>query len=197
MTATTRVVAVLTTVAFTVVTMSGCQWLAKQAMPTPDPTPTATSAPVETAQERQMRLDEEAAEKAYLAADKEVGRLAMAGGATKPTKILLATTAGTYLKVQIGDLTYLKENGLRADRPVRSTVVADGGWTPTKIGLTACVDATKVRLLKKNGKELKQDNSRKRLVHTLTATKKAGVWKITDVDTKFVKSFEGEPGCQP
>ncbi|MFT4167353.1 MAG: hypothetical protein QM650_19120 [Microlunatus sp.] len=144
-----------------------------------------------------MRLDQEAAEKAYLTASKEVGRIAMAGGAAKPTKILLATTAGDYLEVQISELKYLKERGLRADKPVRSTVVANGGWTPTEIGLTACEDATQVRLLKKNGKDFKQENRPQRAIQTLTATKKAGVWKITDLDTKFVKSFDGEPGCQP
>ena len=143
-----------------------------------------------------MRLDQEAAENAYRTAAKEVGRLAMAGGATKPTKILLATTAGDYLEVQIGGLKYLKKHGLRADRPVRSTVVANGGWTPTQIGLTACEDASQVRLLKKNGKADKNDRPA-RGVQTLTATKVAGGWKITDVDTKFVKSFDGEPGCQP
>ena len=41
-----------------------------------------------------MRADQEAAMKAYTTATKEADRLAMAGGATKPTKTLLATTGG-------------------------------------------------------------------------------------------------------
>lgn len=156
----------------------------------------ASPTPIENAQERQQRLDREAAEDAYLTADKEVARLGMAGGASKPTKVLLATTGGEYLDVQMGDLKYLKKHGWRADRPVRSTVSANGGWSPTKIGLTACEDTSQVRLLDKSGKEVGKSRPR-RLVQTLTATKTSGVWKITDMEaTKTVKTFEGESGCQ-
>ena len=172
----------------------------KESEPTPSPSPslTATSpapTPTENAQERQQRLDREAAETAYRTADKELARLAMAGGASKPTKVLLATTGGDYLEVQMSDLKYFKEHGWRADRAVRSAVVANGGWSPTKIGLTACEDGSQVRLLNKRGKEVEKSRPR-RTVQTLTATKTSGVWKITDLDTKFVKTFEGEPGCQ-
>ena len=164
--------------------------------PSPAMTASASPTPTENAQERQQRLDREAAENAYRTSDKELARLAMAGGASKPTKILRATTAGDYLAVQMSDLKDLKKRGWRADRPIRSSVVADGGWSATEIGLTACEDASQVRLLKKNGKADKNDRPA-RGVQTLTATKVAGGWKITDVDTKFVKSFDGEPGCQP
>ena len=119
----------------------------------------------------------------------------MAGGASKPTKILLATTAGDYLEVQMSDLKYFKKHGWHADRPIRSTVTASGGWSPTEIRLTACEDGSQARLLNKSGKEVEKNRPR-RMVQTLTATKTSGVWKITDLDTKFVKSFESESGCQ-
>ena len=173
----------------------------KESEPTPSPSPslTATSpapTPTENAQERQQRLDREAAETAYRTADKELARLAMADGASKPTKVLLATTGGDYLKVQMSDQKYLKKHELRADRAVRTSVVANGGWSPTRIGLTACEDGSQVRLLNKNGKEVEKNRPR-RLVQTLTATRTSGTWKITAMEaTKTVKSFENESGCQ-
>ena len=50
----------------TVASVAGCQWL-NENLPVPSLAPTASSAtPHETEQERIMRLDKEAAEKAYL-----------------------------------------------------------------------------------------------------------------------------------
>ena len=74
--------------------------------PTPSPSPT----PTENAQERQQRLDFEAAEKAYLTAFAESERLAVAGGANKPTKILVATTLeDSTRRSKLNDLRDSKE----------------------------------------------------------------------------------------
>ena len=81
----------------------------------------------------------------------------MAGGATKPTKILLATTGGEYLETQMYGLETFKEKGWRADRPITTSVVADGGWSPDNLGLTACEDTSKVKILDKKGKEVFKD----------------------------------------
>ncbi len=81
---------------------------------TPSPTPT------ENAQERQQRLDFEAAEKAYLTAFAESGRLAMAGGTNKPTKVLLENTVGAYLDVQTK-----RSEGLEAERLARRQALDD------------------------------------------------------------------------
>lgn len=176
--------------------LSGCQWLAEQTTPSfPPQTPKPTSSATETAQERQIRIDQEAAVKAYQTANKELARLAMAGGASKPTKTLLGSATGEYLEVQMGDLKTLKDEGWRADRPAQTSVVANGGWSPTKLGLTACEDTSLVRLLDQKGKEMAKDRPR-RLVQTLTATKVDGAWKISGLDTKTVKTFESESGCQ-
>ena len=156
---------------------------------TPSPTPT------ENAQERQQRLDFEAAEKAYLTAFAESGRLAMAGGTNKPTKVLLENTAGFYLEVQLNDLKTLKENGWRADRLSTTSVAVNGGWSPKELALTACEDVSKVKLLDKGGKEAAKDRPT-RFLQQLTATRVDGAWKITDGESKVVKNFDNESGCK-
>ena len=179
MTATKRAAAALAAVVLTVTSLSGCQWLAQQTSPSfPPQNPSTHATPPETAQEREMRADQEAAMKAYTTASKEADRLAMAGGATKPTKTLLATTGGFYLDVQMDGLKAFKENGWRADGLPTNAVVAEGGWSPDNLGLTACEDTSKVKILDKKGKEVFKDRDT-RYVQTLTATKKNGVWRIT------------------
>jgi hypothetical protein len=179
--------------------------LAAGCTPEPGPTPSATPppsvsspsprpTPTENAQERQQRLDFEAAEKAYLTADAEVNRLGQMGGASKATKILLATTDGQYLDVQVEDLKTLKENGWRTDRPLRTSVTANGGWSPEEIGLTACEDASKVKLLDSDGKEVAKDRDR-RFVQRLTAVRRDGTWKISGIESKVVRNFSGEAAC--
>jgi len=158
------------------------------ASPSPRPTPT------ENAQERQQRLDFEAAEKAYLTADAETARLALKGGANNPTKVLLATATGQYLDVQVEDLRTLKMNGWRADRPLRTSVSADGGWSPKEIGLTACEDGSEVKLLDQEGKEVAKDRHR-RFVQKLTAVRRDGTWKISTIESKVVKNFDDEAAC--
>jgi hypothetical protein len=167
--------------------------------PTVTPVPSVTSAtpsptPTENAQERQQRLDFEAAEKAYRLADLEVNRLGQAGGASKATKVLLATTVGQYLDVQVEDLKTLKENGWHTDRPLRTSVTADGGWSPKEIRLTACEDASKVKLLDRDGKEVAKDRDR-RFVQKLTAVRSDGAWKISGIESTVVENFDDEAGC--
>ena len=160
--------------------------------PTPLPSPTPT--PTENAQERQQRLDFEAAEKAYLTASDETERLAAAGGASKPTSLLTENAVGAYLDVQMEGLRTLKEEGWRTDRPGVVSVAASGGWSAKELTLTACEDSSKVRLLDKNDREVEEDRPR-RFVQELTATKVGDRWKISDVDSTVVKTFETESGC--
>lgn len=173
--------------------LTGCELLAGQ-VPLPTPDPTTTSTPAETDQERTIRLDKEAAEKAYTAAATEGNRLAMAGGVSKPTKVLTANLSGAYLDSQMAGLRFLKSRGFRTDRKTSDTVTANMGWSAKEIGLTACEDASEVRLLDKSGKEVMKDRNR-RFVQTLTAKKVGGRWKITDTDSKVVESFRNEKGC--
>ena len=113
MTKTNRLAAIAAGLGLTVASLSGCQWLAENApgFPTPDPKPSITSS--ETQQERTMRLDKQAAEKAYLRRQAgRLDRLAMVGGAPKPTSVLKQTTAGRYLENQMDGLRYLKAERL-------------------------------------------------------------------------------------
>lgn len=196
MTARTRTVAAAAAAVLVGATVTGCELLSHLPAPPPDP-PKATAAttPTETAQERTMRLDKEAAEKAYQVTAAEGARLAMLGGASSPTKILTDNTTGAYLDVRMTGLRTLKSKGWRTDRPGETSVIANGGWSPNEIGLTACEDSSKVRLLDQSGKEVNEDR-RRRFIQTLTAKKVDGRWKIADVDSKIVKSFENE-GCNP
>ena len=59
------------------------------------------------------------------------------------------------------------------------------------MGLTACEDASKVRLLNRAGKEVLKDRDRL-FVQYLTASKIGNRWKITAADGKAVKSFDYE-----
>jgi hypothetical protein len=160
--------------------------------PTPSPSPTPTQ--TENAQERQQRLDFEAAEKAYLTARQETERLAMSGGVRKATNVMKENLGGTYLSVQVDDLRTLVDNGWRTDRRTSVSVSANGGWSGSELALTACEDATKVRLLDEDDREVAKDRPR-RFVQSLTATKVDGRWKITGLESKPVKSFDTESGC--
>ena len=173
--------------------LTGCDLIAQHA-PLPTLEPTTASTPAETKQERTIRLDKEAAEKAYTLVSAEGDRIARAGGTLKPTAVLGANAGGFYLKVQMNQFRFLKSKNYRADSAPSTTVTANKGWSAKEIGLTACEDASKVRLLDKSGKEVEADRPR-RFVQTLTATKLDGRWKITNGDSKIVKNFHNEGGC--
>ncbi len=77
----------------------------------PSPTP-ASSTPTESQIERQMRLDYEAAEKAYRATSAEQDRLYQAGGIAKATSALRATATGSYLRLNTRCTASHQEVGL-------------------------------------------------------------------------------------
>ena len=160
------------------------------ASPSPTPSPT----PTENAQERQQRLDFEAAKGAYLAGSAEYQRLLMAGGAMEPTAKLKQTTGGFQLKSMTNAIRMMKKNGWRTDRASTQTVVANGGWSAKELRLTACEDTSKVRFLNKKGKEVHSDQP-VLYVHSLTATKHDGVWKITNGESEAVTSFAEDGRC--
>jgi len=173
--------------------LTSCGLAEHTSLPTLEPTTAGT--PAETTRERTIRLDKEAAEKAYTAARAEGDRLAMAGGASKPTKLLSKNASGFYLEVQMDGLRVLRANGYRAVGQFHTFVTANRGWSAKQIALTACEDASQVRLLDKPGKEVLKDRNR-RFVQTLTATKADGRWKITDLNSRVVKRFSNKSGCR-
>jgi len=173
--------------------LTGCDLIAQHA-PLPTLEPTTASTPAETKQERAMRVDKEAAEKAYKAARAEGNRLAMAGGASKPTKALTDNATDSYLEIQMTGLQMLKDKAYHADGQFDTSATANKGWSAKEIGLTACEDASHVRLLDVSGKEVLKDRNR-RFVQTLTAKMVDGRWKIATAESKVVESFKNEGGC--
>jgi hypothetical protein len=94
----------------------------------PSPTPLATT-PSESQIERQMRLDYEAAERAYRTNMAEQDRLYKAGGAVEATPVLKATATGSYLRISLKSLRDVYDAGWRATAGTRILgVVRDGGW---------------------------------------------------------------------
>lgn len=175
---------------------SGCDWLVQQIPSGPTPgTVQPTSTASESAQERTMRLDKEAAKNAYLAGGDESNRLAMTGGATKATKKLTDNLSGTYLDDTVESLQTIESSGWHIDRPVTARVTADQGWSAKKIELTACEDNSAVKFFDKSGKEVNKKRDAYRIVQTLVAKKAGDRWKIDSQTSRPVKSFDNEAGC--
>ena len=174
---------------------SGCDWLANQIPDVPSQSSAQPTAPAsESAQDRAMRLDKEAAKNAYLDGNAEYDRLAMAGGADKATKKLTDNFSGAYLKDAVETIQMLKENGWHTDRPGTIRVTADQGWSATKIELTACEDGSKVHLLDESGKNVKKGDATL-IVQTLVAKKTGDRWRIDSQTSRPVKTFDNEAGC--
>lgn len=175
---------------------SGCDWLASQIPSGPTPgTVQPTSKASESAQERTMRLDKEAAKNAYLNGGSEVDRLVMAGGADKPTKKLTDNLSGTYLSDTMETLQFVRKSGWHSDRASTTRVTADQGWSATKIELTACEDNSKVKFFDKSGKEVNKKRDAYLIVQTLVAKKTGDRWRIDSQTSRPVKTFDNEAGC--
>lgn len=191
-----RTIAALVAAGACLTATSGCDWLVGQIPSGPTPgTVQPTSTASESAQERAMRLDKEAAKNAYLAGWNESDRLLMAGGADKATKTLTDNLSGTYLKDTVATLQQAKSLGWRSDRTTPTRVAADQGWSDAEIELTACEDNSKVKFFDKSGKEVNKKRDAYLIVETLVAKKTGGRWKIDSQTSRPVKTFDNEAGC--
>ena len=157
---------------------------------TPSPTPAATT-PTESQIERQMRLDYEAAETAYKAALAEQGRQAGLGIA-KLTPALRASATGSYLDLVIRALRYANERQWRSTGSTRILGIVPNGWRKRTVRLIACEDSSGVRLIDEGGTDVTRQKTRT-YVQELTVENVDGRWKVADVSTTVVKSFEGQP----
>lgn len=174
---------------------SGCDWLASQIPDVPSQSSAQPTGPAsESAQDRAMRLDKEAARKAYLDGSAEYDRLVMAGGADKATKKLTDNFSGAYLKDATETIQLFKTSGWHTDRSISTKVTADQGWSASKIELTACEDSSKVRTLDKSGNEVNKGGVRL-IVQTLVAKRTGDQWKIDSQTSRPVKTFDNEAGC--
>jgi len=156
------------------------------------PTPAATT-PSESQIERQMRLDFEAAERAYRSSTAEQDRLYHAGGATKATPALTATATGSYLRITLKSLREVHESGWHAKGNTKIIgVVGNGGWRDGRVGLTSCEDNNAIRFFDRSGEDVTPKNER-RYVQELTVVKVTERWKVSTASSKRVHSFEGQP----
>jgi hypothetical protein len=157
---------------------------------TPSPIPAATT-PAESQIERQMRLDYEAAEKAYRAALAEQERQAVLGIA-QLTPALKASATGAYLDLVLKALEYAHDRHWHSSGSTRILGVVPNGWKERTVRLIACEDSSGVRLINKSGNDVTRQNTRT-YVQDLTVEAIGGRWKVVGVSTTVAKSFEGQP----
>jgi hypothetical protein len=159
---------------------------------TTSPTPTATT-PTESQIERQMRLDYEAAEKAYRDNMAEQDRLYQSGGAAKATRALRTTSTGSYLRITLESLREVRKRGWHAIGDAKIVgVVRDRGWKQGQVGLTSCEDNKTVRFVNKSGTDVTPSGSAL-YVQALTIIREGGRWKVSTALTTKVSTFEGQP----
>jgi hypothetical protein len=156
---------------------------------TPSLTPPATT-PTESQIERQMRLDYEAAEKAYRANIAEQDRLYRGGGATRATAALKATATGEYLKITVGWLRDFRKSRLRAEGSSKVVGVERNVWKDGHVGLTACEDGSAVKIVDRSGRDVTPPEQR-RFVQSLTAVRTGGRWKVSKQTSIRVNDFKG------
>lgn len=168
---------------------AGCSSLGNA---TPTPVPPTTISSTETDLQRQMRLDYEAAEKAYRTSAVEADQL-VASGATKPSAAFTAVATGKYVDLimelagQVHEAGYTKVIG---DTVIRGVVPA--GYQEKKIKLIACEDVSGIKVYKDSNR-VKTNGSPYYVQHYTVTKTDAKTWKVSDVDTTQLKSLEGQP----
>ena len=166
---------------------------------TSEPAPGATSSPTsqavtpsESQIERQMRLDYEAAEKAYRDNIEEQDRLAQAGGANAATPSLKSTAEGEYLSATVASLKFIKKKGWHGAGNTTVLGVVDVGWQDKRVRLMSCEDGSRLRLLDKAGADVTPKGD-SRFVQLLYVVRRSGRWKVSSFESKSVQGFQGEP----
>jgi hypothetical protein len=164
---------------------------------TPEPAPARTSSPTAAATtpseseiERQIRLDYEAAESAYRASVAEHDRQAQLGMASAAP--LRRTATDAYLNFSVRSLRRSRDAGWRAEGGTKIINVVGTGWQERRVRLIACEDSSNVRFTDTRGRDV-SPRSRRTYVQKLTANMVGSKWKIADISSTVVKSFEGQP----
>ena len=154
--------------------------------PTATSSPTPSATPSETDIERQMRLDFEAAEKAYRTSIAEVNRLAQQGQ-TKASPSLRQVSSGQYLQVQLASLRGIRSRGWRLKGEIAVVAVGrKGGWNATSLDLVACEDNSNWRVFDSSNRDVTPKN-RPDYVQELTVDKLNETWKVVRVSSRKVK----------
>jgi hypothetical protein len=156
---------------------------------TSSPTRAATT-PSESQIERQMRLDYEAAEKAYRDSMAEQDRQSQLGIAVK-TEELTSTASGDYLQFVMQVLRDIHDSEWRAKGATIIRGVARGGWREDQVQLTACEDNSDIRFVDKKGRDVTPKKAVRTYVQDLTVSRSHGRWRVSDVESRPVKNYEG------
>jgi hypothetical protein len=178
---------------------TGCALLAActpSPPPAATPSPSGTSAtpsapPTESDIERRMRLDYEAAEKAYRATIAEHDRLT-ASAEPEVSAALKATVTGTYLRIARMGLRKVHDSGWKSVGRSEIVGVSRAGWKANDIHLISCEDYSHLRFVDRGGHDVTPKGPR-RYVQDLTVIKTPGGWKMSDVSSTVVESFESSP----
>ena len=153
----------------------------------PDPAPSPTSAsttPAETQLERQTRLDFQEAEKAYRSFRAEYSRLAIAGGADRPTSVMKENASGPYLEVMVDFLAQTRAAGKKQQGVVRIAYVRPESHSPREVTLQVCEDGTKVRNVAEDG-HISKGVAAKIVLYVRPID---GRWKVWNGDDEEVSS---------
>ena len=162
-------------------------------VPSSAPSPIrAATTPTETQIERQMRLDYQAAEKAYRANIVEQDRLARAGGVRRATPGLKSTAESEYLSATIASLAYIKRKGWHGTGSTTILGVEHIGWQEKRVRIMSCEDGSGLRLFDESGKDVTPKGD-SQFVQSLSVVQRDDRWKVSTFDSKSVKVFEGEP----
>jgi hypothetical protein len=153
----------------------------------PTPSPVASQTPTETAQERQQRIDYEAAEKAYRTFRAEFNRVLQAGGSKSATRVMKRTAGGEYLKTAEGVVQAYKGFGDHQEGTEHIVYVRGGGYSTKSLILESCEDTRQVEALDKKGRSLGPGELR---ALKLEARATASGWKIWAGTGKKVASCE-------
>ncbi len=140
-----------------------------------------------------MRLDWEAAEKAYRDGVAEFARLAMAGGASAPTAELKRVSTGRYLDLQMSGLRLLKRRKWKMVQD--ATIVAvrpAGGWKQAALALKACEANDTLEFSDRSDSDVTPRLAD--YVQSLTIVKASGQWRVADVRTRSVEKVS-ESDC--
>lgn len=155
----------------------------------PSPIRAATT-PTETQIERQMRLDYQGAERAYRANMAEQDRQARLGIAVK-TEELTSTARGNYLLFVLEVLRDIRDSGWRAEGATTIRGIARQGWQEDQVRLSACEDSSSVTFVDEEGREVTPKKLVRTYVQDLTVDRVKGRWKVSDVESRPVKNYEG------
>lgn len=166
------------------VAVTGCT---PAAAPLPSPSPPVSQTPTESSEQRQQRLDYEAAEKSYRAFRAEYNRVLRAGGAKEPTPVMKANAGNGYLtEVQKVAEAY-KGLGYHQVGTEEIVSIKRGGHSPMSLVIDACEDTRNVHTEDRKGKNL--GSGEIRLVKIKVRTT-GGIWRLWSGNGKKADSCD-------